>query len=336
MDYKESGVDVIKGEQFSDRIRAMVQSVNSPNVLSGVGGYAAIYDIGGGTLLASGVDGVGTKLKLAFELDLHDTIGIDLVAMCVNDIICTGAKPLFFLDYYASGKLDLKTGEQIIKGIVEGCRLSSCSLIGGETAEMPGFYKDGEYDLSGTAIGITTKDKWITGKNIKPGQRVIGLGSSGFHSNGYSLARKILTNNDEKQMLLEPTRIYVNSVMNLLNRSSDLVTGLAHITGGGVRNLLRLNKNVGFELNWPGIDSLRNNNAKNVFSSLKEKVDLSDEELFSTFNMGIGFVCVLDCNDSEFGAIKKTLESENQEVYDLGSVTDQAGIVSVNGFSVKE
>lgn len=306
--YKDAGVDVEKGDLFVEKIKGMIGSTYNERVVSGAGGFAALYDMGD-RYLASGTDGVGTKLKVAQKLNKHDTIGIDLVAMCVNDILCTGARPLFFLDYLASGKLDVEVSVEIIKGITEGCKQAGCALIGGETAEMPGMYKDGEYDLAGFAVGEVDKNKLIDGSNVEAGDKIFGLPSNGFHSNGYSLVRKLIKEN-EKELLeevLAPTKIYVKEVLNLL-KNVEGIKGLAHITGGGFDNIKRINSD--FEYDITNDEFI--NNMPGCMKTICDRSGLSKEELLKTFNMGIGFVIVssvdikpyLD-NCFELGVVKK-------------------------------
>ncbi|MBQ5929517.1 MAG: phosphoribosylformylglycinamidine cyclo-ligase, partial [Clostridia bacterium] len=255
--YKDSGVDVTRGYKAVELMKKHVKSTYDNNVIGDLGSFGGFYSIAGEKMeepvLVAGTDGVGTKLKYAFLLEKHDTIGIDAVAMCVNDIVCQGAKPLFFLDYYACGRLYPESEADVVKGIADGCRQAGCALIGGETAEMPGFYPDGEYDLAGFAVGIVDKKKVINGKNIQPGDVIIGLKSTGVHSNGYSLVRKLFGDSDKAaleaydeelgasaaEVLLKPTRIYVKSILNLIEKVE--VKGIAHITGGGfIENVPRI------------------------------------------------------------------------------------------------
>ena len=270
-----------------------------------VGGFGGLFPIGNDRYLVSGTDGVGTKLRLAFDMDEHGTIGTDLVAMSVNDIITLGATPLFFLDYFATGSLDVDRAEQVVKGIVDGCRESGCVLLGGETAEMPGFYADGEYDLSGFAVGMVTKGELIDGSRVKPGDALLGLPSSGVHSNGYSLARKVLAVsglsldapfplNEARSVgsvLLEPTRLYVKQLL-ALNKEVG-VKGAVHVTGGGFYdNIPRaLPDGCGAEITRGSWDVLP------VFRWMQDVGRISDPEMFRTFNMGVGFICVVDQKD---------------------------------------
>lgn len=282
--YKDAGVDIERGDAFVDSIRQRVESTYNDRVVSGVGGFAALYDMQDGRLLAAGTDGVGTKVKIAQILGQHDTIGIDLVAMCVNDVICTGARPLFFLDYIATGKLELPVAGGIIKGIVEGCKQAEAALIGGETAEMPGVYQPGEYDLAGFCVGEVLRTQLVDGNAVKDGDALIALPSSGIHSNGYSLVRK-LVRPDETALLracLTPTRIYWNVVKKVL----PLVSGMAHITGGGLSNIPRINGQFDYMISHlPGRDGM-----PEALGTVAERSGMEGKELYETFNMGIGFV----------------------------------------------
>lgn len=282
--YKDAGVDIERGDAFVERIKSRVKSTYGDRVVSGVGGFAALYQITQDKLLATGTDGCGTKVKVAQSLNKHDTIGIDLVAMCVNDIICTGAKPLFFLDYLATGKLELDVAEDIIKGVVEGCLQSGCALIGGETAEMPGVYGAGEYDLAGFAVGEVMKADLLDGSKVREGDTLFALPSSGVHSNGYSLVRKLVEPSERAllEQALTPTRIYWNVVKEL----HGLVNGMANITGGGLENVPRMNMNLDYAVDFlPGLDEI-----PPVFSELVKRSNLDGAELYRTFNMGVGFV----------------------------------------------
>lgn len=296
-------MNISLGNKFVKQITPLVRKTFRPEVYSDLGGFSGLFQLKKyrNPLLVSGTDGVGTKLKIAFMMDKHDTVGIDLVAMCVNDLVVTGAEPLFFLDYLASGKLELNRSLAIIKGIIEGCRQSGCALIGGETAEMPSFYEKGEYDLAGFAVGVVEKKELIDGKKIKPGDLVIGLASTGLHSNGYSLARKIVFEEarlkinqkipdlGEKlgNVLITPTRIYVKTILKLLKRFS--LKGMAHITGGGItENLPRVLpancKAVIFKKNWE---------PPPIFSLLKRLGKVEEGEMFRDFNMGVGFILIV-------------------------------------------
>jgi phosphoribosylformylglycinamidine cyclo-ligase len=285
--YKEAGVNIDAGNELVKRIKKKLPKI---------GGFGGLFPINGSKYnLVSSTDGVGTKLKLAFLLNRHDTIGIDLVAMNVNDLICVGAKPLFFLDYFACGKLDINQAEQIIKGIAKGCQLSNTELVGGETAEMPGFYKDGEYDLAGFAVGIVEKNKEINGTKIKSGDVVIGLPSSGPHSNGYSLIRKILSHMQIKEystQLLAPTKIYVREILSAIskfNSKKQNIVGLAHITGGSfydkIARILPENIKVVIEKSsWK---------VPKIFELIQKQGNVSDEDIYRTLNMGIGMVLIV-------------------------------------------
>ena len=305
--YRDAGVDIDAGDQLVENIKPHAKRTLRPGVLAGIGGFGALFEVPKKyrePVLVSGTDGVGTKLKLAFELQRHDTIGIDLVAMSVNDILTLGAEPLFFLDYYACGKLDVATATQVVKGIAAGCEKAGCALIGGETAEMPGMYTPGEYDLAGFAVGAVEKSRIIDGKTISEGDVVLGLASDGAHSNGYSLVRKIIAarNADLSAQLegkpladwiLAPTRIYVKPVLHLLEQMT--VKGLAHITGGGlVDNVPRvLGDGLTAEIkreSWPRTP---------LFTWLQEQGKVSDAEMHRVFNCGIGMVLVVDKRDAD-------------------------------------
>ena len=330
--YKDSGVDVTRGYKAVDLMKKYVKSTYNDNVLGDIGSFGGFFSIAGEKMeepiLVAGTDGVGTKLKYAFLLNKHDTIGIDAVAMCVNDIVCQGAKPLFFLDYYACGRLYPEAESEVIKGIAEGCKQSGCALIGGETAEMPGFYPDGEYDLAGFAVGIVDKKKVINGKDIKAGDVLVGIKSSGVHSNGYSLVRKLFGDENKEELekyderlgatvaevLLKPTKIYVKSILSLLEKVA--VKGIAHITGGGfIENIPRiLPEGVSAEI-------VKNSyEVPAVFKVMQEKAEITDEQIYNTFNMGIGMVvCVSPENVEETIA---SLTASGEEVCVVGRVVE--------------
>ncbi len=314
--YKDAGVDIETGDALVEKIKARVSSTYTDRVASGVGGFAALYKMGNGKLLAAGTDGVGTKVKIAQHLGIHETIGIDLVAMCVNDIICTGAKPLFFLDYFATSKLDLAVADNIIKGIVEGCKQSGMALIGGETAEMPGVYQPNEYDLAGFAIGEVEEKAVLDGKSISEGDTLIALSSSGVHSNGFSLVRKLIQpeETDLLKLALTPTRIYCRVVEKIL----PLVKGLAHITGGGLGNVPRMNE--GFDYHIDTLPPLLP-----IFAELSKRSNLDGKTLYETFNMGLGLVIATDKPD-ELAALLKDL---GEDFIKIGRVASGSGQVVV-------
>ena len=309
MDYKSAGVDVEAGRDFVKRITQTVEKTYRPEVLGKLGGFGGMFSLPTGyqePVLVSGTDGVGTKLKLAHQLDRHDTVGIDLVAMCVNDVLCCGAEPLFFLDYLATGQLEPEQLVQVVQGIAKGCELSGVSLLGGETAEMPGFYQVGEYDLAGFCVGIVEKSKILDPEKIQVGDVAIGLASSGVHSNGFSLVRKIISDggfdwNDRPlglggslgDVLLTPTQLYVKPVLAAL-KSHLTIKGLAHITGGGLpENLPRcLGAGQSIKLDPAGWDPIQ------IFEWLAEVGSVSREAMFNTFNMGIGMVVIVPPNDA--------------------------------------
>lgn len=324
--YADSGVDRDKGDLFVKRIEKMVRTTYNKAVKSGVGGFASLYEIGKGKYLAAGTDGVGTKLKIAQHLKIHDTVGIDLVAMCVNDVICTGARPMFFLDYIGCGKLDLECSEGIIKGIVDGCRQAGVALVGGETAEMPGMYDDGEYDLAGFSVGEVSKKDLLDGKSLKAGDELVGIASSGLHSNGFSLVRKLLRD-DETDLLklaLTPTRIYVKTALAVLAAKKFGVRGFAHITGSGFYNIPRINQKFKYV-----ITALPETPA--IFPVLQERAKLDAKEMYSTFNMGVGFV--IACQKGKAAALVKFLEKKGERAFVLGHVQKGKGetVVRANG-----
>ena len=326
LSYRDAGVDIDAGDSLVERIKPLARRTLRPEVLAGIGGFGALIELPKHyrePVLISGTDGVGTKLKLAFHMNKHDTIGQDLVAMSVNDILVQGAEPLFFLDYFACGHLDVDVAEQVVAGIAKGCELSGCALIGGETAEMPGMYPAGEYDLAGFAEGVAEKSKVISGRDIRPGDAVLGLASSGPHSNGYSLVRKIVevTGADLSapfagrtlgETLLEPTRIYVKPLLALMKRLQ--VKGLAHITGGGITgNVPRvLPEDVTAVIDsrswtWPA-----------AFQWLQEKGNVALDEMHRTFNCGIGMVLVVAAGDAE--PAMAFLAEQGETVYRLGEI----------------
>ena len=327
--YKDSGVDIDAGDDLVNNIKPFAKATARKEVLGGLGGFGSLFEIPEkfkNPVLVSGTDGVGTKLKLAFQLDRHETIGQDLVAMYVNDILVQGAEPLFFLDYFACGKLNIEKSTKVIKGIADGCLLANCSLVGGETAEMPGMYSNNEYDLAGFCVGAVEKNKIISGQSVKSSDAVIGLSSSGAHSNGYSLIRKIIIDSGEKltkkidgstleDILMAPTKIYVKSILSLLKELE--VHAMAHITGGGISgNIPRvLPNNMKIKLNRQGW------NIPPLFEWIKDKSHLDESDLFSTFNCGIGMVIVLPRDDEEKAT--KILQGCGEEVFKLGFIHDR-------------
>ncbi len=332
--YREAGVDIEAGEQLVERIKPLARSTRSEHVLGAIGGFAGLCSVPSDIedpVLVSGTDGVGTKLKLAFELGRHDTIGIDLVAMCVNDIITVGARPLFFLDYFATSKLDVDQGEAVVKGIAEGCRESECALLGGETAELPGFYATGEYDLAGFAVGVVGRKQIIDGKAVRPGDRVIGVASSGLHSNGFSLARRALFGGDAPlplddafasggtlgDALLRPTRIYVKAARIAIEHG---VHAMCHITGGGLpENLPRVTPD-GLGI---AIDP-RSWTPDPVFALIQARGGVSDSEMRRTFNMGVGFTMVVA--PEQAASLVDALNASGERAFIMGEVTDREGV----------
>lgn len=309
LDYKSAGVDKEAGYDTVERIKNFAKATHNPRVLGQIGAFGAFYDLSGyrHPILVSGTDGVGTKLKIAFETKTYHTIGIDAVAMCVNDILCHGAKPQFFLDYLACGKLEPEVASQIVKGVAEGCLQAGSALIGGETAEMPDFYQKGEYDIAGFAVGVVEKDDLIDGSKVEAGDVLIGLKSSGYHSNGYSLLRKIFKNFDEEyngkkigEILLTPTKIYVKPVLEALAKHK--INGLAHITGGGLpENLPRAYRS--------GLTAVVNTEALPALPLMEiVQQQVKREECFGTFNMGVGFVLIVP--KAEADGVLKTLGAD--------------------------
>ncbi|MBT3236391.1 MAG: phosphoribosylformylglycinamidine cyclo-ligase [Bdellovibrionales bacterium] len=323
IDYKSAGVDIDAGEQLVKKIKQKVRATCGERVVSGVGGFASLYQISDDKLLAAGSDGVGTKLKIAQQLNLHNTIGIDLVAMCANDIICTGATPLFFLDYLAMGKIDLTRDEAIIDGIVEGCRQAEMALIGGETAEMPGSYPQNEYDLAGFAIGEVKQNEVINGAQIKEGESLIGIASSGFHSNGFSLLRKLVgpTEHQLLTQLLTPTTIYQTAIKTLLNQHRPNIKGVAHITGGGIHNIGRLNSNFNYQIDsLPSLEEI-----PSCFKTIVDRAKLPLDQLYSTFNMGIGMVIISD----QPATVQASLSELGYKTWIVGQVIKGSGKVTL-------
>ncbi|MCM0606846.1 MAG: phosphoribosylformylglycinamidine cyclo-ligase [Xanthomonadaceae bacterium] len=320
MSYREAGVDIEKGDAFVESIKGLVKSTLNKNVRSSVGGYASLYALGPKQFIAASTDGVGTKLKLAFELKKHDTVGIDLVAMSVNDLICVGATPLFFLDYLATGKLDPAAHVEVIRGITDGCKQAECALVGGETAEMPGFYQAGEYDLAGFAVGLVNAKDVLPSKKIKPGLTLIGIASSGFHSNGYSLVRKILSDTSamgyQGSRALVPTRIYVKSVLPLIQKG--LVLGAAHITGSGFLNIPRISTNVSYDIAMPSL-----NERAEIFTWATRVKKMEMSEWYQTFNMGIGMVLAVESKNAE--KVLKALTVRKEKAWIIGKTIKKTG-----------
>jgi phosphoribosylformylglycinamidine cyclo-ligase len=328
--YRDAGVDIEKGNAFIQAIKPMVESTFRPDVLTKIGGFAGCVSLNleryKKPILVSSTDGVGTKLKIAFMMDRHDTVGIDLVAMCVNDIVVSGAKPLFLLDYLATSRLNPEKATKVMSGIVRGCIEAECSLIGGETAEMPGFYKEGEYDLAGFAVGIVGDAQLIDGSGVTVGDRLIGIASSGLHSNGYSLVRKVLLEENKMNLgkrveeigevlgeeLLRPTKIYVKTILNLVRDFN--IGGMAHITGGGISgNLPRVIskgcKAVIRKGSWE---------IPPIFSFLKERGNIPEDEMLRTFNNGIGMILIVRAKENE--EILGRLNSLGEKAFPIGEI----------------
>ena len=337
LNYKSAGVDIAAGNELVERIKPIAARTRTAGVMAGLGGFGSMFELPldryQNPILVSGTDGVGTKLKLAIDLGIHNTVGIDLVAMCVNDIIVQGAEPLFFLDYFATGKLDVETAASVIEGIGKGCELAGAALVGGETAEMPGMYADGEYDLAGFCVGIVEKSKVLDGSKVKASDKLIGIASSGPHSNGYSLIRKIIVHSNSSlsdsftdktlgEALLEPTRIYVKSLLSLLEKVP--VHAFAHITGGGLtENLPRvlpagLNANIDLS-SWAFPD---------IFLWLQKQGNVSQADMLTTFNCGIGMIVCVAAEDEK--VTLETLQSLGETVIVIGELLESEGKPEVN------
>ena len=329
--YKEAGVDVTAGYKSVELIKQFVKNTYDENVISDLGGFGGLYSLNSekteDTVLVSGTDGVGTKLKLAFLMDKHDTIGQDCVAMCVNDIVCAGAKPLFFLDYMALGKNIPEVVATIVKGVADGCKMAGCSLIGGETAEMPGFYKEGEYDLAGFSVGAVDRSKIIDNNTVEVGDVVIGIASTGVHSNGFSLVRKVFDVNKENlskyydelgmtlgECLLTPTKIYVKPVLELMKKIQ--VKGVSHITGGGFyENMPRmLKEGVSLKISKNSYPILP------IFKLIQKVGNIPERDMYNTFNMGIGMAIIVKKEDAKNAV--KILEEQGEKAYIIGQVEE--------------
>ncbi len=327
LSYRDAGVDIDAGNSLIERIKPHAKRTMRPEVIGGLGGFGALFELPldryKQPVLVSGTDGVGTKLKLAMEMNKHDTIGIDLVAMCVNDLIVGGAEPLYFLDYYATGHLEVEAATDVIKGIADGCELSGCALTGGETAEMPGMYQHGDYDLAGFCVGVVEKSAIIDGSKVKPGDAILGIASSGPHSNGYSLVRKVLEVSDAKldedfngrplgEVLLTPTRIYVKPLLELFQKIE--VHALAHITGGGLpENLPRVLPE--------GCRAVIDSSAwqrPTIFDWLQQQGNIADSEMYRTFNCGIGMAVVVAADQAENAMTQ--LRATGEEVTLIGTI----------------
>ncbi|GAB3375851.1 phosphoribosylformylglycinamidine cyclo-ligase [Spongiibacter taiwanensis] len=340
LSYKDAGVDIDAGEALVDRIKDVAKRTRRPEVMSGLGGFGALCQLPTGykePVLVSGTDGVGTKLKLAIETGLHDTIGIDLVAMCVNDLLVTGAEPLFFLDYYATGSLNVDIAARVVTGIGAGCEQAGCALVGGETAEMPGMYEGEDYDLAGFCVGVVEKSEIIDGNSVRIGDKLIGIGSSGPHSNGYSLIRKVIDHCGASlsepfgdstlgETLLAPTRIYVKQILRLIKQYQ--INALAHITGGGlIENIPRV-----LPRNTKAVIDVTSWQRPAIFDWLQQQGNIEDIEMFRTFNCGIGMVVAVP--ESEASDIVDMLRQQGEEAVVIGhiaSATDEDSKVQLEG-----
>ena len=322
--YRDAGVDIEEGDALVERIKPHARKTMRPGVLAGIGGFGGLFEIPKGydePVMVVGTDGVGTKLKLAFLCGKHDTVGIDLVAMSVNDVVVCGAEPLVFLDYFATSRLRAKDAEQVIKGIAEGCVQAGCALIGGETAELPGFYQGDEYDLAGFCVGVVEKDRILDGDRVRAGDVVLGMASSGLHSNGFSLARKVFESSMTPELalqLLVPTRIYVKDCLAL--REAIDVHAFAHITGGGLPgNLPRVlppaHRAVLRRGSWP---------VPEIFARIQQAGNVADDEMLRTFNLGVGMCVVVRKQDAE--AARALLEKRGQPCFEIGAIEEAPGL----------
>ncbi|WP_320047788.1 phosphoribosylformylglycinamidine cyclo-ligase [uncultured Ilyobacter sp.] len=318
--YKDAGVNKEEGYKAVELMKKAVSKTHNKSVLNGLGSFGAMYEMGQykNPVLVSGTDGVGTKLEVAFKMGVYNTVGIDAVAMCVNDILCHGAKPMFFLDYMACGKLEAEKAAQLVSGVAEGCLQSGAALVGGETAEMPGFYKDGDYDIAGFSVGVVEKDEIINGSTVEEGDVLIALPSSGVHSNGFSLVRRLVTDFDEElngkkigEVLLEPTKIYVKPVLALLEKFT--VKGMAHITGGGLPENLPRTIREGYQ----AVVEKEKIRIPEIFRHLQSK-GVPEDEMYGTFNMGVGFVIVVASGDKD--AVISELKTLGEEAYEIGYI----------------
>lgn len=322
VDYQSAGVDIDLGDRFASMIGRMAKPTLNRRVRASVGGYASLYEASPSQWIAASTDGVGTKLKLAIQSGNHRTVGIDLVAMSVNDLLCVGARPLFFLDYYATSKLDLETGAQVMEGIVAGCKQAGCALVGGETAEMPDFYAPGDYDLAGFAVGTVAPKRVLPSRGIRAGDALIGLASSGLHSNGFSLVRQWLDQLPEGErklrsgQCLEPTRIYAKALMPLLD--AGLIQAASHITGSGFLNLPRVSEKFDYEVRLPEWEA-----RPEVFAWVRDASGLSLEKLATTFNLGIGMVLVV--SPKKAPTVKHALKKSKQAFWEIGRVVRRPG-----------
>lgn len=322
--YKESGVNIEEGYRSVGMIKKLTERTMIPGVLNSIGSFAGMFELGSGyknPVIVSGTDGVGTKLEIAFRMKKYDTVGIDCTAMCVNDILCHGAKPIFFLDYLACGKLEAEVASAFVKGVTDGCVLAGCALMGGETAEMPGFYKEGEYDIAGFAVGVVEKEDIIDGEKIEEGDILIGIESSGIHSNGYSLVRKLIPDIDQDfngkkmgEVLLTPTRIYVKAVLDLISKFE--IRGMAHITGGGfIENIPRM-----FKKKQTAVVNKDSYEIPEIFKYIMS-LGVKEQEMYNTFNMGIGYILCVKKEDVD--GVIKTVEAHDFKAHVIGHVENE-------------
>ena len=328
--YKEAGVDIDAAAELVENIKPHIKATHRSGVMSGIGGFGALFDLKDtgykDPVLVSGTDGVGTKIKIAIDSGIHDTIGIDAVAMCVNDVVVQGAEPLFFLDYFATGKLDTGVAEDVIKGVAKGCEMAGCALIGGETAEMPGLYADGDYDLAGFTVGAVEREDMLTGERIAEGDAILALASSGLHSNGFSLVRKIMEKDADRygaKELLTPTRIYVKSILEALKikdkNSLSAIRGMAHITGGGLlENVPRV-----IPEDLCAVIDVTAWELPPVFKWLKEIGNLSAQDMATTLNAGIGMIVI--CPQEHKDQMRESFEASGESVFEIGKISKRDG-----------
>lgn len=324
LDYKAAGVDRDAADRLVGRITGLAATTRNRQVKSSIGGYASLYELDSRRWLAASTDGVGTKLKLAFRLGIHHTVGVDLVAMSVNDLLCSGATPLFFLDYFATGRLNPGVAEKVIEGIVDGCRQAGCALVGGETAEMPDMYSAGEYDLAGFAVGFLNPKDLLPRKDLKAGDALVAIGSSGFHSNGFSLLRKLIPEGQSgdglARELMTPTLIYSKAIAPLLKKK--LIKGLAHVTGSGFLNIPRISQKFSYEIEMPSASDL-----PPVIATIRERSGLPARELYQTFNMGVGMLAVV--REAHSDSVIRNIKKSGFRAWRVGSLVKKRGACEI-------